>query len=76
VTAIPTPDTTKGVFVLVTGLWGAANVAPAHGLLIRAGRWEMPVVATSALTRPTDAAVYLPAAWGPQATLSPDGSKR
>jgi hypothetical protein len=38
VTATPTPDTTEGVFGLVTGLWRSNECRPANGLLIRAGR--------------------------------------
>src|SRR5918996_2726769 len=38
VTATPTPDTTDGLFGLVTGLWRSQECRLANGLLIRAGR--------------------------------------
>jgi hypothetical protein len=59
VTATPTPETTEGVFGLVTGLSCGNECRPANGLLIRAGRWGMLVLAASALTHAKDAAVYL-----------------
>jgi DNA-binding transcriptional LysR family regulator len=72
VAATPTPDTTEGVFVLVTGLWRSNECRPANGLPIRAGRWEMPVVATSALRPATDAAVCLPQRGGLDAAVVSD----
>ena len=36
-TAIPTPDTTKGVFVLVTGLWGSSECRPCKRLANTSG---------------------------------------
>jgi hypothetical protein len=47
-TATPTPDTTKGAFGLVTGLWRSNDRRLANGLPIPAGRWWMPVLAASA----------------------------
>ena len=62
------------MFGLVTGLWRGNECRPAKGLLIRAGRWGVPVLAAaSALTHAKDAAACLPQRGAPGNGCRPMG---